>query len=162
MTTMILRVTHIGNIRNLVYMSLFIGALLLYNKERISFLWFGMSMGISAFVVPLTLKKTFLRARPTDGLLTRGGYSFPSGHTMGTLALYGLIIILAIIYLKKAWMRHTVILTSLALILLISWSRIHLGVHFFSDIIGSLFLGVALLIIAWLILVYFVEKRQGE
>lgn len=59
-------------------------------------------MGIAGGLTPLVLKHVFRRARPTDGLMTRGGYSFPSGHTMGTLALYGLIIILAAIYIKKA------------------------------------------------------------
>jgi len=161
-TSMIFRFTQIGNITNLLYTALLIGAFLLYNKEKRSFLWFGISMAIAGGLAPLVLKQAFGRARPTDGLMTRTGYSFPSGHTMGTLALYGLIIILAAIYIKKAWLRYTVMISSLAIILIISWSRIHLGVHYLSDVIGSMLLGFSLLIVAWLILVRFNGEREGQ
>ena len=154
-TAMIFRFTHIGNIRNLLYTALFIGALLLYNKKTRSFLWFSISMAITGGFTPLILKNAIGRARPIDGLMTRTGYSFPSGHTMGTLALYGLVIILAAIYIKKTWLKYTIMISSLAIILIISWSRIHLGVHYLSDIIGSMFLGISLLIVAWLILMRF-------
>ena len=151
-TSMIFLFGRIGTIRNLLYTALFIGAVLLYNKEKRSFLWFGISMGIAGGIAPLIVKNAIRRARPTDGLMLRTGYSFPSGHTMGTLALYGLVIMLAAIYIKKAWLRYTVMISSLAIILIISWSRIHLGVHFLSDIIGSMFLGLSLLIVAWLVI----------
>jgi len=159
-TTMIFRFTQLGSITNLLYTALFIGALLLYHKEKLSFVWFGISMAITGGLTPLVLKQAFARARPTDGMMTRSGYSFPSGHTMGTLALYGLVIILATIYIKKAWLRYTVMISSFAIILIIAWSRIHLGVHYLSDILGSLFLGVSLLIVAWLTLIHFNEEHK--
>ena len=149
---MIFAFTHIGNIRNLLYMALVIGGLLLYNKKKRSFFWFGITMGFAGGVAPLVLKHAIGRARPTDGLMLRSGYSFPSGHTMGTLALYGLVIILALTYIKTAWLRYTVMIISLAIILIISWSRVHLGVHYLSDVMGGLLLGLSFLIISWWIL----------
>ena len=146
---LILTMTHVGSIRTLTLIALVVGAILLLRKKFIGFLWFGMSMAIVGGMVPWFLKEFFARPRPTDGLMSRGGYSFPSGHTMGTLALYGLIIILALVYLKRSWQQTLLIVASLGIILLISWSRIHLGVHFFTDIIGSVCLGVSLLLGAW-------------
>jgi len=157
-STRILSFTQIGSIRNLLYTALAIGAILLYKKEKIHFFWFGITMAIAGGLAPLVLKNAISRARPTDGLFSRGGYSFPSGHTMGTLALYGLVLILAYKYIKNAWLKYTIMIASLTIIILISWSRIHLGVHFLTDIIASIFLGVALLIGAWLFLDKF-EKR---
>ena len=159
-TSVIFNFAQIGNIRNLFYISLLIGAILLYKKEKLSFLWFGITIGFVGGVIPLVLKNVVRRARPTDGLMIRVGYSFPSGHTMGALALYGLIIILAVIYIKKVWLRYTVIISSLTTILIVSWSRIHIGVHFLSDIMGSILLGLSLLILSWLVLSHFREKSK--
>ena len=160
LTSAIFTFTHIGSIRNLLYVGLVICALLLYKKEKSSFLWFGFSMGVAGGLAPLVMKNVFRRARPTDGLMMRTGYSFPSGHTMGTLAVYGLIMMLAVVYIKKIWLRYVVMISSLAIILIISWSRIHLGVHFLSDIIGSMFLGLSLLIVAWQILMHINQKNE--
>lgn len=145
MTDWIFSFTQIGSIRNLILLALVIGALLLYNNKKHSFFWFGITMMIAGGLTPLILKQVFGRQRPVDGLFTRTGYSFPSGHTMGTLALYGLIIMLAMTYIKRTWMRYTVMIVAFSIILIVSWSRIHLGVHYFSDVLGSLFLGVSLL-----------------
>ena len=96
--------------------------------------------------------------------MTRSGYSFPSGHTMGTLALYGLAMMLIAIYVRNKWLKVGAMALSTAVILGISWSRIHLGVHFFSDILGSLFLGVALLMRLWQMRPFFealVMKKQN-
>jgi len=155
---LILNMTHVGSIRTLAITALAIGAFLLLHKKFIGFLWFGFSMATIGGLTPSILKIAFARPRPTDGLMSRGGYSFPSGHTMGTLALYGLIIILAVVYLEKSWQKHLLIIASLSIILLVSWSRIHLGVHFFTDIIGSLLLGISLLLSAWVILMALRQK----
>jgi len=152
--------TQIGNISSLLLTALVVGIVLLYFKRKWQFLWFGFSMGIAGGGAPLLMKHLIQRMRPTDGLMTRSGYSFPSGHTMGTLALYGLIIILAATYIKKAWLRYTVIISSLMIILIISWSRIHLGFHFLSDILGSLCLGLSLLIVSWQIFLKLNEEAN--
>ena len=144
--------TQIGNIRTLLLTALVVSIVLFYREGKYCFLWFGFSMGIAGGGAPLLMKNVIQRARPVDGLMTRSGYSFPSGHTMGSLALYGLIIILAAIYIKKVWLRYVVMVGSFMIILIISWSRIHLGFHFLSDIMGSFFFGLSLLIVAWQIL----------
>jgi len=160
MTDRIFFLTQIGSIRNLLYLALVIGAILILKKERKHFFWFGTTMAISGGLAPLLIKTSMQRARPTDGLFLRTGYSFPSGHTMGTLALYGLVILLCFMYIEKRWLRNTLVGLSLAIIILVSWSRIHLGVHFLTDIIGSVFLGVSLLIGSWLALDFFNNSKN--
>lgn len=157
-TDLILRTTHIGGIPMLTITALIVGAILLFKKKFLGFLWFGISMVTIGGLTPGVLKVIFARPRPIDGLMTRGGYSFPSGHTMGTLALYGLLIILVVVYIRQSWQKYLIVVTSLAIILLVSWSRIHLGVHFLTDIIGSSFLGVSLLLVVWQLFLVLREK----
>lgn len=154
--------THIGSIRYLVVVAVGLGGLLLLFKKELTFWWFGLTVGLVAGVVPWFLKQFFARARPIDGLMVRFGYSFPSGHAIGVLALYGLVIFLAHTYMKKNWSRHLIMLASLAIILIVSWSRIHLGVHFLSDILASFSLGMFLLMTAQRVLVVYLQPMNEK
>jgi membrane protein DedA with SNARE-associated domain/membrane-associated phospholipid phosphatase len=90
-------------------------------------------------LLDVALKRVFHRTRPTWDvpLLTVGGWSFPSGHAMGSLVAYGM---LAYLLIREGYGRRrrlAVIACAALLILLIGLSRIYLGVHFFSDVIGG-------------------------
>jgi len=91
------------------------------------------------------LKRVFHRARPVWDvpLLTARGWSFPSGHAMGSLVAYGM---LAYMVLRETHLRRgpaaVVITGAVVLILLIGMSRMYLGVHYFSDVIGGYAAGV--------------------
>lgn len=94
------------------------------------------------------LKFLFARDRPVDiNLITENGYSFPSGHSMVSMAFYGffcyLILHMNISKGKKIFFSSLLII----LILLIGLSRIYLGVHFASDVLGGFTLSLAYLII---------------
>jgi len=158
------RVSNItSNVR--VFVAAFIvGIILLWRKRWLILTWFVISIGLIGGFVPQGLKILFGRPRPTDGLFTRAGNSFPSGSTMGALAVYGLLIIFAIVYLKKGWKKALVITIATGITLFIGWSRIHLGFHYLSDVLASLLLGIGLLIIAWLVLKRVVnyEKNKTE
>ena len=101
------------------------------------------------------LKLIFKRERPIDIMLVEeSGYSFPSGHTMVACIFYGFIIYLVN---KSKYTRKTkTIINSILtiLILLIGVSRIYLGVHYATDVIGSYLIGISYLII----FIHFVEK----
>jgi len=101
------------------------------------------------------LKLLFKRERPIDIMLVEeSGYSFPSGHTMVACIFYGFIIYLInkSNYSKKTKIIINIILISL--ILLIGISRIYLGVHYTTDVIGSYLIGISYLII----FIHFIEK----
>lgn len=93
-------------------------------------------------------KVIFMRARPDiNHLVIETGYSFPSGHSMISMAFYGYLIY--IIYTHKDNARFRWLLISLIsiLVLLIGISRIYLGVHYTSDVVGGFCFSIAYLII---------------
>ncbi|PIS40769.1 MAG: hypothetical protein COT26_01440 [Candidatus Kerfeldbacteria bacterium CG08_land_8_20_14_0_20_43_14] len=85
------------------------------------------------------LKFVFARPRPSadlvDVFLSESDYSFPSGHTIGIILFAAAIVLL--FYRKKSNFRFWLIGINLLLILVISYSRIYLGVHWFTDILGG-------------------------
>lgn len=94
------------------------------------------------------IKFIFKRERPVDWfLVNESGYSFPSGHTMAAVCFYGLLIY--IIYKSKLAKKYKTILISLLTLLIfgISISRIYLGVHYASDVIGAVVIALVYLII---------------
>lgn len=100
------------------------------------------------YILNQTLKLIFVRDRPIDiNLIIENGYSFPSGHSMISLAYYGFF--LYIINHKKIKNKYKLLYSSLItlLVLLIGISRIYLGVHFASDVIAGYAISMAYLIV---------------
>jgi undecaprenyl-diphosphatase len=87
----------------------------------------------------LLLKELFARPRPffVDPLLPVTGYSFPSGHAMVALVAYGMLAYFAILALRSWQARAAVVLGTSLLVLLIGFSRMYLGVHYFSDVLAG-------------------------
>ena len=127
---------------------------------------YGLLSAVNLIVVTAInqiLKFIFTRPRPFEWMLIEeSGYSFPSGHAMVSMAFYGMLIFL--IWQtqisktkKKLW---TIVLT--VLILLIGISRIYLGVHYASDIIGGFTLSLSYLIIATSIVMYYLKYKHSK
>jgi membrane protein DedA with SNARE-associated domain/membrane-associated phospholipid phosphatase len=95
-------------------------------------------------LLDVALKLLFHRARPTWDvpLLTAHGFSFPSGHAMGSLVAYGMLAYLLVRAARSRWQRVAPIACAVGLALLIGLSRMYLGVHYFSDVIGGYAAGV--------------------
>ena len=90
------------------------------------------------------LKLLVHRPRPyTVGpLVDWAGYSFPSGHTIGATLLYGLLALTLLRVLpRRRWQVVAVVLAA-GLILVVGFSRIALGAHYFSDVIAAIFFGL--------------------
>jgi undecaprenyl-diphosphatase len=112
-------------------------------------------------VLEFTLKALADRPRPDlERLLPGNGPSFPSGHVLAAIALWGLLPpIVALFTNKRRWWWASVALSAF-LIASISASRIYLGVHWFSDVVGGLLVGSMYLVgvealLAWR------HKRHG-
>jgi membrane-associated phospholipid phosphatase len=91
------------------------------------------------------LKHIIRRPRPPYALAILHGYSFsfPSGHAMASLIAYGMIAyLLAVFWAKRWWLRVGIVATAAILILSIGVSRLYLGVHYFSDVVGGYAAGV--------------------
>ncbi|MGG3470695.1 phosphatase PAP2 family protein [Neobacillus pocheonensis] len=109
------------------------------------------------------LKNIFQRVRPDlHRLIDISGYSFPSGHAMNAFTVYGIITFLLWRHIPTKWGRSILILFSIVMILSIGISRIYLGVHYPSDIIGGYFAsGFWLATLIWFFQFY-KEKRYNK
>jgi len=88
------------------------------------------------------------RDRPLgEHLVHATGFSFPSGHSMTAMAMYGLFICFAYKYMKNDVKKHIVIISLSMLIVLIGISRIYLGVHHTSDVLAGFSISLAYLIV---------------
>jgi len=111
------------------------------------------------------LKAFAHRARPSatlDGILVRGsvgGGSFPSGHVLTYTVIGGFLVYMAYTHIERPHVRHLVTGALLLLIALVGPSRIYLGAHWLTDVLGSYLLGSALLV--GLLLVYRATSPGG-
>jgi undecaprenyl-diphosphatase len=98
-----------------------------------------------------TLKALVDRDRPDfDRLVPGNGPSFPSGHPMAAVALYGFLPVVVALYTHRRAIVYATWALTVTLVAGIAASRVYLGVHWFSDIIASIVLGAFLLIaIEW-------------
>ena len=103
---------------------------------------------ILSTMLNLLLKNIVERPRPIGyRLINETGYSFPSGHSMISAAFYGLIIYFIWKNVKNIKLKYISCILLSLLILLIGISRIYLGVHYASDVIGGFTISIAYLII---------------
>jgi membrane protein DedA with SNARE-associated domain/membrane-associated phospholipid phosphatase len=95
-------------------------------------------------LLDVELKRVFHRTRPVWDvpLLTAPGWSFPSGHALGSLVAYGMLAYLLVRTADRRRRRLAIIACAALLVLLIGLSRMYLGVHYFSDVIGGYAAGV--------------------
>ena len=94
------------------------------------------------------LKRILQRPRPTEyRIIEESGYSFPSGHSMISMAFYGYLIYLIYKYVENKSVKWTLISLLSVLICLIGISRIYLGVHYTSDVLGGFLISISYLVI---------------
>jgi undecaprenyl-diphosphatase len=144
LTYIVSNLTHIAGAFVVILITLLV--LIFFKNKK-----YGIYMSINLIVITILqyiLKYTFLRTRPVDiNLIEETGYSFPSGHSLTAMAFYGFIIYL--INTSKLTKVNKVIYTIILsiIILVAGFSRIYLGVHFFTDVIGAFSFSLAYLII---------------
>ena len=84
-----------------------------------------------------------------------GGYSFPSGHAMVSVVLYGLLAYFSYKFIKNKIVKNIIVVINVLLVLLIGISRIYLGVHYFSDV----FVGQLISLVLLVIIINYLEKK---
>lgn len=133
-----------------------VGFVLWRRRERywVAALWVSVFGGL---LLNRTLKLVFHRARPhfDDPLLTLTSYSFPSGHTMIATVFYGALA--AFVFAKsKSWpLRIFAAVLAITLIVLVAFSRVYLGAHYLSDVLGAMAEGLAWIALTLTALYYF-------
>jgi len=138
--------TNLGNFLGIVVLSTPIFIFLAYQKRWQVFAYL-MTTILSSALVNLIVKLVFHRLRPHlwELFYIEKSFSFPSGHAMGSMTL---IVALLLITRGTIWNTICLILGSLY-VLLIAWTRLYLGVHYPSDILGGW-----LLAIVWTVSIY--------
>lgn len=126
----------------------FAGALLLAGLGE----WIVLGGWAAAFagasLIDHWLKLTIHRPRPVyaAALIHNSSWSFPSGHAMGSLVGYGMLAyVLMLLARGKRDTQRWIAIGAAALILAIGLSRLYLGVHYFSDVVGGYAAGLLLL-----------------
>lgn len=106
----------------------------------------SLSVGI---LLNLGLKHLVERIRPVaeTALVVETGYSFPSGHTMAATCFYGFLMVLVFRSEMKTALKTLLGILLSLIIFLVGLSRIYLGVHYFSDVLGGFLISACLVIL---------------
>lgn len=107
-------------------------------------LFFACIMLITAGAISV-LKIVIQRARPLNAIIPATGFAFPSGHATTAVVFFGLLTYLIIRLKISTCIKIVTIIISACMILLIACTRIYLGVHWLTDVIGGLALGTCIL-----------------
>ena len=137
-------ITWIGSAPALISIALILLALI-KNKKT------GLAIFLNLIIVSVLnqiLKFILQRPRPTEyRIVNESGYSFPSGHSMISMAFYGFLIYLIYKNIKNKYLKWTLIVLLSLLILGIGVSRIYLGVHYTSDGLAGFLISISYLVI---------------
>jgi undecaprenyl-diphosphatase len=98
--------------------------------------------GLGSSLLNQLIKATVDRARPAlnNPVAVAPGKSFPSGHAQAALVGYGILLVVFLPMLSRGW-RALLMAVAVVLVLLIGLSRIALGVHYLSDVVGAYLVG---------------------
>jgi len=122
-----------------------IGALLAYKREWILLQGWSAAL-LGGPIVENILKSSIRRARPefAASFLHGFSYSFPSGHAMNSTIVYGMLAyILITLRARQTAAKLGIVLFTVLLVLGIGFSRLYLGVHYPSDVLGGFAAGIA-------------------
>lgn len=159
MTIFIKLTTNLGSALVLIFITSLILAI---PKKKIYGTLVSINLGL-IFILNLLLKILFARPRPLNiNLINEIGYSFPSAHAMVSTAFYGFIIYLIWkTKLKKnqKWLYSTLLSS---VILLVSLSRIYLGVHYVSDVLGGMLFSMFYLVVFTSIVSKILTKKRSS
>jgi membrane-associated phospholipid phosphatase len=129
----------------------FVAALLLWRRGLVMDALYVVLAFVGAEVITFGMKQGFRRERPffEDPLATASSFSFPSGHALVSLSVYGSIAIVLARHAPSRRAAVAVLAFAAVWVAAIGFSRLYLGVHFLSDVLAGLAAGAA-----WLALLY--------
>ena len=148
-------ITDLGSIYLVVMVAVMVGVILFIRKNWWKLLSLFLAVGIGQAVLNI-LKVAFQRPRPKTEMFVFS-YSFPSGHVFSATVIYGFCIYLTFLFINNTAVKWIVSTLLAFLILLIGFSRIYLGVHWFSDALAGYATGFA-----WLLFCIFIAKMFGD
>lgn len=167
LTSILTFITDVGDLTGYLVVSFLISAFFYWKFRNWRYIIELLSVLILASLSNVILKQIINRARPTEHtLMELHSLSYPSGHSMSAMAFYGFLIYLCYLFKMKTWIKVLLISILSVIILLIGISRIYLGVHYPSDVVGG-FIAGAIWVIFCAVLFHIIDllrkrKRKKE
>ena len=144
LTVIAIMITNIGGPVGITIVTIIL-ILALPNKNHKKYILINLA---SILLLNQGLKFIFSRERPDiNRLVEVSNYSFPSGHAMTNTAFYGFLIYLIYKYVEDRKTKYVLIALISLLVIAIGLSRIYLGVHYASDVVGGAMISIAYLIV---------------
>lgn len=140
--------THLGSIYFILILCLVV--FLVFKNKQVG-IFTGLSVLIGS-IISVVIKYIFRRERPFHiALINEVGFSFPSAHSLISFCLFGMLAYFVLQYVKPVWCK--IILSSFLILtsILVALTRVYLGVHYFSDVVAGMFLGIAIVAITIII-----------
>lgn len=153
-TDVLRAVTQLGGATFLLAVTI-VAALVLLLKRRIAHAALLGAALVGGEGLNMALKAAFERPRPSfsEPLATAAGYSFPSGHAMVALAVYGALAFVTATSVKSRRAQMLIPVAAAVLVLAIGFSRLYLGVHYVSDVLAAYGAGLAWLTVCGIALI---------
>ena len=132
----------------MIILQLIFGSIWFFKRKEYKSIFFLCSIPLVTFLLNCVIKPLVHRARPPYEIqlaIHPHSYSYVSSHSLVTLCLWGMVIYFIHKYCKNKVWRYVCIILSVILILFVGISRIWLGVHNPTDVIGAYLFGVFLL-----------------
>ena len=137
-------ITNISSAYALIVITILL-LILIKNKKIPILITFNL---IFSFLSSQLIKIILRRDRPVNiSLVNAMGFSYPSGHSMVSMAYFGFIAYLVYKYIDNTIVKVILIITLFVSIFAIGFSRIYLGVHYFSDVLGGFLLSISYLML---------------
>ena len=157
--TLMLGITRMGDPKTVVPLTLVVLFLLLWKRKKVEARFFAIN-AFGGAVLSYALKLAFSKPRPDlwQQHIEEITYSYPSGHALGSVVLYGFIAYL----MATFYPRYASAIYAIAIVLMlgIGFSRLYLGVHWPTDIVGGY--GVGLLWITVCIMLMRLKKQTQQ
>ena len=144
LTVAAIDVTALGSITLVVLFSAFTLVVLLVLRDRLGTLQL-LAASVGAGILTMATKNIIERIRPEEAqqLIVVSGFSYPSGHSLSTSAVYLTIAIIAGRHVQHSGARAAIFLAVAAVLLMVGASRVYLGVHYATDVVSGISLGAA-------------------
>ena len=144
LTALMVEMTYLGT-GTVVIVVVGVAALFLWHTEHKHSARLLLAATIGNILLNGVLKLVYHRARPSvfEWQTTAVSSSFPSGHAMSATVVYGTVAYLLVRLQKHDWAKALTLASAVLLILLICLTRLYLGVHYPSDVIGGIIVGLA-------------------
>ena len=144
LTQLMVEMTYLGT-GTVVIVVVGVAALFLWHTEHKHSARLLLAATLGNILLNAALKFVYHRARPTVFAWQTSAVSssFPSGHAMSATVVYGTVAYLLMRLQKHRWAKLLTLCTAVLLILLICLTRLYLGVHYPSDVLGGIIVGLA-------------------